>query len=110
VFSSCLANGSVITAVAEGTQADVDAAVVAARKAFNTTWGENSSGATRGHLLFKLAELMERDADQLAAIECLDNGKTFFWSRNVDIDFSLRTIRYYAGWADKNQGKVSEVC
>lgn len=97
-----------ITSIAEGTEADIDRAVEAARKAFDTTWGEHCPGATRGHMLFKLAELMEEHGDALAAIECLDNGKTFPWARAVDIDFALRTVRYYAGWADKNHGKVAE--
>jgi aldehyde dehydrogenase (NAD+) len=61
-------------------------------------------------MLMKLADLMERDAAELAALEALDNGKTFGWASSVDIPGSVQCIRYYGGWADKNQGKVIEVC
>ena len=52
----------------------MDIAVEAAQKAFETTWGLNASGSVRSNLLWKLAELMERDFDELAALEALDNG------------------------------------
>jgi hypothetical protein len=57
----------------------------------------------------KIVEIMEKHASELAALECLDNGKTWDFATKVDVDFAIRTFRYYAGWADKNQGKVSEV-
>jgi len=56
----------------------------------------------------KLSALMERDADELAALEALDNGKTFSWARNADVAGSIDCIRYYAGWADKVTGQVQE--
>ena len=68
------ATGQVITKVSEATEEDVDIAVEAAQKAFETTWGLNASGSVRSNLLWKLAELMERDLDELAALEALDNG------------------------------------
>jgi aldehyde dehydrogenase (NAD+) len=51
---------------------------------------------------------MVRYSDELAAIEALDNGKTFKWARAVDLNMSIATIRYYAGWADKIHGQVIE--
>ncbi|KDQ51391.1 hypothetical protein JAAARDRAFT_534135 [Jaapia argillacea MUCL 33604] len=101
-------NGKVVTKIAEGTSKDVDTAVVAAQKAFDTTWGLETAGAERGKLLNKMADLMEAAADELAAIEALDNGKTFWWAKNVDVTASIACIRYYAGWADKNHGQVIE--
>jgi aldehyde dehydrogenase (NAD+) len=101
-------NGKVIVKIAEGTSADVDKAVKAAQHAFDTVWGLNCPGTERGKLLYKLAELMERDAEILSAIEALDNGKTFGWAKTVDIPGSVGAIRYYAGWADKIQGKTIE--
>lgn len=98
-----------ICAVAEGTPADVEVAVKAARRAFETTWGMNVHAAERGRLLYKLADLMDSHADELAALEALDNGKTFSCARTVDIALSIATIRYYAGWADKNHGQTIEV-
>jgi aldehyde dehydrogenase (NAD+) len=64
-----------ITKVAEATEEDVDIAVEAAQKAFETTWGLNAPGAVRSNLLWKLAQLLERDHLELAALEALDNGK-----------------------------------
>jgi len=101
-------NGNVITTIAEASAKDVDTAVLAARKAFETTWGLNCAGSERGILLNKLALLMERDSQELAALEALDNGKTFSWATNVDVAFSIATIKYYAGWADKIHGKTIE--
>jgi aldehyde dehydrogenase (NAD+) len=100
--------GELITKVSEGTPADVDIAVKAAQKAFDTTWGLHSSGGTRSKCLFKLAELMEARGDEIAAVEALDNGKPFSWAKGVDLVLSLDCIRYYAGWADKVQGKTIE--
>jgi len=54
---------------------DVDIAVAAARKAFRKTWGKNVSGFERSRLINKLADLMERDKQTLAELECLNNGK-----------------------------------
>ena len=71
-----LANGKLITNVSEATEEDVDIAVEAAQKAFDTAWGLNAPGSVRTELLWKLAQLMERDALELAALEALDNGKS----------------------------------
>jgi aldehyde dehydrogenase (NAD+) len=51
---------------------------------------------------------MERDSLELAALEALDNGKTFSWARNVDVNFSISVIKYFAGWADKITGQSIE--
>ena len=56
----------------------------------------------------RLADIMEEYASELAAIESLDNGKTFSWSSTVDVPASIACLRYYGGWADKNHGKVIE--
>ena len=97
-----------ITSLAEGTAKDVDRAVAAAKSAYDTSWGLKVPGTERGKLLTKVAHLMEANADTLSALETLDNGKTFAWAKNVDVAFSIETIRYYAGWADKIHGQVIE--
>ena len=66
-----------------GSAKDIDLAVAAAREAFNTTWGKNVSGFQRAKLINKLADLIERDADELAALETLNNGKPFKIARSV---------------------------
>lgn len=100
--------GKVLTKVSEGTAKDVDIAVAAAQKAFDTVWGHNAPGAMRGILLNKLADIMESRYDELCAVEALDNGKTFQWAKNADVVASIATIRYYAGWADKIHGQTIE--
>ena len=97
-----------VTSIAEGTAKDVDRAVAAAKRAFETSWGLKVPGARRGELLNKLADLIELHSDELAALEALDNGKTFNLAKNVDLGMSVGTIRYYAGWADKIHGQVIE--
>ncbi|KAI0032180.1 NAD-dependent aldehyde dehydrogenase [Vararia minispora EC-137] len=100
--------GQVVAQVSEGMPADVDRAVAAARRAFETTWGLNRPGYERGQLLTKLADLMEENIDELAALEAFDNGKTFMAARHGDVVSSIQCIRYYAGWADKNHGQTIE--
>ena len=97
-----------ITSIAEGTAKDVDRAVVAAQRAFDNAWGLKVPGVERGKYLHRLADLLAANADELAALEVLDNGKTFSWAKAVDITFSIETIRYYAGWADKIHGQTIE--
>ncbi|KAJ7733070.1 aldehyde dehydrogenase [Mycena maculata] len=101
-------NGKLITQIAEATAADVDIAVKVAQTVLETEWGLNASGELRASLLMKLALLMERDLDELSAIESLDNGKTFGWAKGTDVTFSIQTIKYFAGWADKISGQTIE--
>jgi acyl-CoA reductase-like NAD-dependent aldehyde dehydrogenase len=98
--------GEKIVDVQEGTKADIDKAVAAARAAFKlgSTWRTMDASA-RGRLLEKLAVLAERDVEYLAALETLDNGKPFQMARG-DIVAGIKNLRYYAGWADKIHGKT----
>lgn len=104
------ANGKVIANVAEADAADVNIAVQAAKNAFKlgSPW-RRMDAIDRGYLLNRLADLMQRDAAQLAALESLDNGKPYQIALNVDVPGSIETLRYYAGWADKVQGKTIPV-
>ncbi|KAF9262220.1 aldehyde dehydrogenase [Marasmius fiardii PR-910] len=99
-------NGSLITQVSEATSKDVDIAVEAAKKAFETVWGLNAPASQRSRLLMKLALAMEDCTEELAALDALDNGKTFKWAKALDVPFSIELIRYYAGWADKVWGSL----
>jgi acyl-CoA reductase-like NAD-dependent aldehyde dehydrogenase len=60
----------------------------------------------RGNLLYKLADLIERDRARLASLESLDNGKPYAVAYNGDLALTINTLRYYAGWADKIHGKT----
>src|SRR5256714_6679719 len=104
------ATGDVITQVAEADAPDVDKAVSAARAAFdNGPWRNKRSASQRGNLLYKLADLIEKHADELAELESLDNGKPYHVARAVDLPLTIACYRYYAGWADKTQGKTIPV-
>ncbi|MGE4157819.1 MAG: aldehyde dehydrogenase family protein [Planctomycetota bacterium] len=91
--------------VAKGTAADADAAVAAARAAFNGKDYRKMGGAGRAKALWKLAELVERDGKEIAELETRNQGKPFFESYKVDLPFVSMLLRYYAGWADKIGGE-----
>ncbi|WP_028050967.1 aldehyde dehydrogenase family protein [Cellulomonas sp. URHD0024] len=89
-----------IAMIAHANEADVDAAVAAARKAYTTTWSK-LSGSDRGKYLFRIARLLQERARELAVAESLDNGKPIKESRDVDVPLVAAWFFYYAGWADK---------
>lgn len=100
------ATEEVICQVAEGDAADVDLAVEAARNALeNGPWG-TMDARDRGALMYKLADLIEADLDELAALESLDNGKPISEAKSADLPLVIDCLRYYAGWADKIHGKT----
>ena len=102
------AAGEVLTSVAEASPADVDRAVTAARNAFedrNGAW-RKMSASDRGKLIWRLADLIEQNIDELAELETLDNGKPIFESRYVDMPMVVDVLRYYAGWATKIHGET----
>lgn len=100
------ATGEAICEVAEADAADVDKAVSAARSAFKSGEWPKMSATRRGELLYKLADLMEQNIEELARLETLDNGKPVSDSLNADLPLAIACYRYYAGWADKIQGKT----
>lgn len=102
------ATGQPIAVVAEGGPKDVDKAVRAARKAVETGGWAKMDAADRGRLLFKLADLVEKNAFELATLESLNCGKTITDSVG-DLEGVVNTLRYYAGWADKIEGKTVPV-
>ena len=95
-----------ITSIQEAGVEDVNKAVKAARKAFDNGPWRRMSGSDRGRLMYKLADLMEKHQDELAALEALDNGKPFGFAKAADIALSIKCYRYYAGWADKIHGQT----
>ncbi len=94
-----------IAEVAEGDVADAKAAIAAARTAFDDGRWAATSGAERGRLLYRLADAIERDAEELAELESLDTGKTMEESR-WDMSDIAGIVRYYAGLADKDAGEM----
>jgi aldehyde dehydrogenase (NAD+) len=98
--------GEEICQVAEADAADVEMAVRAARAAFESVPWRKMSASARGRLLHRLADLIEANADQLARLESLDNGKPVSVARAVDVAKTVACYRYFAGWADKDHGKT----
>jgi aldehyde dehydrogenase (NAD+) len=102
------ATGEILTQISEASVADVDQAVMAARQAFDDTAGpwRKMSASERGRLLWKLADLIEKNIDEISELETLDNGKPIFESRYVDLPMVVDVLRYYAGWATKIHGET----
>jgi aldehyde dehydrogenase (NAD+) len=98
--------GEEICQVAEADAADVDLAVKAARAAFERGPWRTTTGRGRARLLSRLADLIERNSDELARLESLDTGKPLMMSKAVDVAATVACYRYYAGWADKVTGKT----
>lgn len=96
----------VISNVSEASEEDVDKAVAAARAAFksNAPW-RTMDASERAALMHKLCDLIERDLDYLARLDTLDNGKPYTECLG-DLDYSVKTLRYYAGWCDKIHGNT----
>ena len=102
------ATGAPLATIAAGDAADVDAAVISARSAFDETWGRLPPAA-RGRLLLAFADLVEEHAEELAVLETLDAGKPLTEALYIDAAYTAETIRYYGGWATKIHGDVLPV-
>lgn len=97
---------TVLATIQRGTNQDIDAAVAAARHAFEKGPWARMAASDRANCLFKLADLVEKHADELAAIEAINNGKPAHIAKIADLVLSTKTYRYYGGWADKIKGST----
>jgi aldehyde dehydrogenase (NAD+) len=93
-------NETTIAAIAEAGKEDVDKAVSAARKAYDSVWSK-MPGAERGKYIYRIARIIQERARELAVIETLDGGKPIRESRDIDVPLAAAHFFYYAGWADK---------
>ncbi|MFQ5718029.1 MAG: aldehyde dehydrogenase family protein [Acidobacteriota bacterium] len=98
-----------IVSVASAETDDVDAAVQAAREAFDAGPWPRLAARERGRILHRLAETMRECADAFALCETADNGKPIFESRHIDIPTAADVLEYYGGWADKIHGETIPV-
>jgi phenylacetaldehyde dehydrogenase len=96
----------VIAHCALGDAADVDRAVAAARRAFESGDWAQMKPVDRERVMHRLADLIEQHADELAELEAIDNGKSVVMARHVDIKHALEVWRYMAGWPTKIEGKT----
>ena len=98
------ATGEVLAQVAEGDRQDIDLAVKAARKAFDSGPWSRLTASERGKLVWKLADLLEEHLEEFATLETLDNGKPLTVARAADVPLAVDMFRYMAGWATKLEG------
>lgn len=103
------ATTEVLAQVAEGESEDINRAVAAARKAFESGPWPKMTPSQRGRLLWKLADLLEAHAEEFAALETLDNGKPIKYAKGGDVPLTVDHFRYFAGWASKLEGETIPV-
>ncbi len=100
------ATGDVLANVAEGDKEDINRAVAAARAAFDTGPWSKATPSKRSKLMWKLADLIEKHAEEFAQLESLDNGKPVNVARAADVPGTIEMFRYMAGWATKIEGNT----
>jgi phenylacetaldehyde dehydrogenase len=100
------ATGQVIANVPEGDKADVDLAVAAARRAFDNGVWARVSPSEKSRMLWRIADLIERDLEELAELESIDNGKPYAVARVADLPLAVDMFRYMGGWATKIGGRT----
>lgn len=103
------ATEEVIATVAEASAQDIDVAVQAAKDAFYEGEWTKMEAATRSHLIYTFANLLEEHREELAQLECLDNGKPYQQALEDDVDGTVQHFRYYAGWATKITGQTVNI-
>ncbi|WP_270582980.1 aldehyde dehydrogenase family protein [Bacillus smithii] len=103
------ATGEVLATVYEAQEEDIDRAVKAAREAFDNGPWSKLTPAERSRLMYKLADLMEENKEELAQLETLDNGKPIKETLNADVPLAIEHLRYYAGWTTKIVGQTIPV-
>ncbi|MGB6545386.1 MAG: aldehyde dehydrogenase family protein, partial [Candidatus Acidiferrales bacterium] len=101
------ATGEVLSRVAEGDREDINRAVAAARAAFDSgPWTQKLTASDRSRLMWKLADLLEKNIEEFAQLESLDNGKPLTIARAADVPLAIENFRYMAGWATKIEGNT----
>ena len=103
------ATGEVLAHCAAGDKADIDAAVHAARRAFESGPWPRMTASERGRLIWKLGDLLEEHGDEFAELETLDNGKPLAVARAADVPLAVDLFRYMAGWATKIHGQTMPI-
>ncbi|MFE4572076.1 aldehyde dehydrogenase family protein [Paenibacillus chitinolyticus] len=103
------ATGDILAVVSEATEEDIDLAVKAARRAFDEGPWPGLSAAERSRLIYRLADLVEDNLEELAQLETLDNGKPIAETRAADLPLAVEHLRYFAGWSTKIVGQTIPV-
>ena len=102
-------SGEVITQAASATAADTTAAISAARKSFDSGVWTSLTPAARGKVLWRVGDLLDAHADEIAELEMLDAGKFYLGTRHGEVPFAADCFRYYAGWCTKIEGSTKDL-
>src|SRR5467141_2931981 len=100
------ATGEVLAQVSEADREDINQAVNAARKAFDQGPWRRMTASERGRLVWKLADLLDKNIEEFAYLESLDNGKPLTIAKAADVPLAVDLFRYMAGWATKIEGNT----
>src|SRR5512146_2151745 len=100
------ASGEVLAQVAEGDREDINRAVQAARRAFDTGPWRKMTVSERGRIIWKIGDLIEKYLEEFAELDSLDNGKPVGVARAADVPLAVDMFRYMAGWASKLEGNT----
>jgi aldehyde dehydrogenase (NAD+) len=103
------ATGELLATVPDAGQADVDGAVAAARESFEDQRWRRKDPSEKERILWRLADLMEKNKDDLARLESLENGKTLHEALRADVNPGIDALRYYAGWVRRIYGETIPV-
>src|SRR6266545_6972884 len=103
------AKGDPLTTVPDGDASDVDRAVAAARASFDKKSWRGMNPSAREQILWNLAEILEKNKEELAALESMENGKTVREAAGADVAPAVDAFRYYAGWVRKIYGETIPV-
>jgi aldehyde dehydrogenase (NAD+) len=102
------ATGTLLAKVSAAQPADVDKAVASSSRAFRESW-RDTAPEERRRLLNRLGDLIERDGEELASLEAVDAGMLYGTSLGMSVSQAAETCRYFAGWADKIQGRTMRI-
>ena len=100
---------TVLASVQKAGKEDIDHAVQSARKAFENGPWRAMDPSERARCLFRLADLIEKNSDELAQVEAINNGKPATLAKFVDVTMAHKVYRYYGGWVDKIRGHTSPI-
>jgi phenylacetaldehyde dehydrogenase len=100
------ATGEVLARIAEGDKADIDLAVKAARRAFESGPWSKMTASERGRIIWKIGDLLQENLEEFAELETLDNGKPLSVARVADVPLAADLFHYMAGWATKIEGST----
>ena len=102
-------DGEVLTTAASASHEDTEAAVAAARKSFDSGVWTGLTPSERGKILWRIGDLLDEHADEIAELEMLDAGKPFAAARHGEVPFAADCFRYYAGWCTKIEGATKDL-